>query len=835
MKVKTIFRILVAIALFAIVSLSAFAQSNGRVRFVHVVPNAPAVDVYINGLLALTALDYGSSSNYLIAPAGDHTVIVTATGESTALWEQTITVEQDRATTYIASEATFTAFRENLSTASFGNTRLLLVHALSGADPVDVSLAETITLNGVEQSAGTKIATGMSYNTSFGAFDLPVYNYVVNVMAGDTLLLENVALPLNSGTSYLAVVYGTPDSPQVMLLGQMTNPAQDSGLVRVVHAVLGAPAVDVYANNTLVATALEAGVATVHMSLPTGNILVEFKVAGTEDILASTEIVVDAFVPKTVVAMDATGAVALSVVTDDISAPASTATRTTFTITNAIPMSMLTELTLDGESLLSDMLPYAESAVISRDASAGELNFTIASASGDVTGTESVVFYGGAYYNLVLVAQENEAFLLSYPTAITQTVNSAPVVTDSVAVVATPEPIVTAEPVVAATPEPTAQPVVNQTTPVPAQPVVTDPKQIIATVTGMNVGVSLQLRQNPNSNAFSLGLAPNGTVLLVNGREGAPVALVEGQAPPPEADTWVDPVGLLTSEQDDLNPANTWLNVTYQTSDGGTVTAWANAQFLDVRNGRGDKVRLRDIVDLVGGNVPGRAQATTVVTPPPLPQDVLTAVVINLNVGANLNIRRFPTVDGEVLARVPNNTVLLFKGMLETDDWAFVEYTTPEGNIVTGWVSADFLRYEYNGRTFTLENFKNVVSRVTAQAMFEIIPATQGGDVRGAGGGAPVIAPTAQFDRNTYVLTILVDPTAGLNVRRYTDATSEVINRIPGGTVLATNGRDVTGGWLSVTLEGADGWVDARFVSITLNGRGIAVDEVPIASQQALP
>lgn len=837
------FRVLaLALVLVAVVS-SALAQGNGRVRFVHVVPGVGAVDVYVNNVLVVAGLAYGSASDYVIAPAGDHNARVTLAEQSDVLWEQAIAVAESRATTFIASKPSFTSFNENLGATTLGNTRLLLIHAIDGAPAVDVSLAEAVSLNGVEQPAGTQIAVGMAYDTSFGSFDLPAQTYVVDVTAGDTTVLDNVALPLDSGTTYFAIAYGTPTAPEALLLRQMTTPASDEGLVRFVHAVVGAPSVDVFVNDTLVAPSLSAEDATVHMSLPSGTHTVTYRVVNTEDVLVSTQVVVEAAQPKTIVAMDAGGAVALTEVLDDVSAPASVSTRISATLVNAIPMSAVSVLNLGANALLEEPLAYAEHVGFTFDPAIDVLTYSIVGMNGELNGeNEARAFYGGTYYNFVIVGSD-EPKVLVFPTSLSQTVGSAPQRGGTtVAQAATPAPVVE-QPAVVTTPAPVQQP-----------PVATgDSRQILGQIV-LNPGANLQLRQFPNASALSLGLAPSGATLEINGREGAPVALVEGQAPPPEAALWVDPVASLTSDNDDLDPTQTWLNVTYVPADGGRIVAWVNAQFLDLRNGRGERVKLRDIVDLVGGNVPGRAvgvaatapsttapSTTTTTNAPsaqqPAGQDSILAIVFGMNPGAGVNIRRYPSTDAEVLGRAVNDTVLRFVGANETDDWAFIEFASPEGTLVSGWVSTQFLRYEYNGRNFNSETVKNVVSRGTSQALFEIIPPTRAGDVSfNASGSAPtVITQATPAPRNVYFGTVQLDATANLQLRRYADSTSESLGLIPGGSTIEVDGRNIDATWYYVTYNGVSGWVSVQFVNVTLNGRVVALADVPIASASPNP
>nr|MCU0511586.1 DUF4397 domain-containing protein [Anaerolineae bacterium] len=290
-----------------LVSISLVAgQGSARVRFAHAIPGGTAIDVFINGSLAITALEFGSATTYLTVPAGDHTVTVTPAGIATPLWAQAITVEADRAITYIASSPAtlrFDAFTDNLTETPFGTGRLLLVHALAGGPAVDIQLAEPVTLGGTVQPAGTVIAPQVAYGASFGSFDLPALTYVFNVVAGNTPLLSELAIPLTSNTSAIAVVYGTADAPTALLLTAPTGPAAGSGFVRLVHGVMGAPAVDVFINDTLIAPALSTDRPTEHIALPAGEHSVVLRAAGTADDLLEAALTVAAGGAQTVVAL----------------------------------------------------------------------------------------------------------------------------------------------------------------------------------------------------------------------------------------------------------------------------------------------------------------------------------------------------------------------------------------------------------------------------------------------------------------------------------------------------------------------------------------------------
>src|SRR5690606_54213 len=126
------------------------AQDNAEIRFVHVIPNAVPVEVYVNGTLADKNLNYGEASNNITVTAGKHTITATAAGLTSSLWEQSVSVSGSSQSTFIASDATFpqcAAFSDNLSSTAFGTSRLAIIHALAGAPDVSVQLAESVSLN----------------------------------------------------------------------------------------------------------------------------------------------------------------------------------------------------------------------------------------------------------------------------------------------------------------------------------------------------------------------------------------------------------------------------------------------------------------------------------------------------------------------------------------------------------------------------------------------------------------------------------------------------------------------------------------------------------------
>jgi len=824
-----ILRILaVMFALFTVQMLGlsgVSAQGNSAVRFMHAIPNTAPVDVYINGTLVAVNLSYGNATGYIQVPAGNHVVAVTPTGIATVLWQQDFAAAAGSPVTMIAAEAgSFSAFTDNLNATAFGGSRLLLIHALAGGPAVDVQLAEPVTLNGVEQSAGTVIAPAVAYGNSFGAFDLPAQTYVVNVLPSGgsafSTLLGSVPLTLHSGTSNMAVVYGSATSPQAALLSAATTAGAGDGFVRLVHGVVSAPAVDVFLNETLVISGLTIDRPSDHIAVPAGSYKLSVRLAGAETEVVATDVTVEAGTAQTVSILGAAGGFIVAAQNDDLSnLNESTAVVSVF---NTIEGATVSVALADGTDLGSGVAFSKGAPAVALAPTRSGLSFTLT--LGDNSGTLSIpetTFYGGVYYNIIVL--DGDAFsapsLLIAPTTLAQTLASAPGAGNTTLVVNQPASEVSNEP------STSSETVQQQATPAPVQGGI--PANAVTAEVILDPSANLQLRQYPNAEALSLGLAPSGSRLEVNGREGRPVALVEGQEPPAEAAEWVDPVTLLPDEDTDLDPATTWLNVTYYTPDGGEINAWVLSQFLLVREPDGDRQRIADL-PTVGGNIPGEARNTQI-SSPRAPEDRTVAVVININATANLNLRRTPTTDGEVLAQLPLETVVDIVGLIDVEEgvefipaeavWAFVNYSPASGGVISGWVSTGFLRYEWNNRTITLDELfqRGLISRVAPDTIGRISATT-----------AQISAPTPDPRRDAYVAEVILDASANLQFRRNPDAQSESLNLIPAGTFLIVDLRSPDNLWLRAEFEGQTGWISSQYVALTFNGRQAELAEVPL-------
>ncbi|HYO89904.1 MAG TPA: DUF4397 domain-containing protein, partial [Candidatus Limnocylindrales bacterium] len=543
--------VLAITALLFALPLSAQADESASVRFLHALPGAGPVDVYVDGQLTLVNLEFGAPSLFVQIPAGAHTVTVTQTGVTTALWQQEITPAAGTSLTMVVSTTDpleFTVFQNDVTPLPEGKARITGIHAIAGGPVVDVVLAD-----------GRAVIPGLQYNTPYGTLDVPtgVYELAVVPQGGtvDAALIPVTPINLNSGTSYQIVAYGTASLPNILVLSAPAAGDASSAGLRVVHGVAGGPAVDLYLNDILIAPSLEFGGSTVFMQLPAGEYDAVLVPAGDPSgaPVASATLTLQAGADVTALAVADPEGVAFQVIpVSDINASAENAVVQVVNLSTANATAVLS----GGASVVE--ATAGQTGDVSLPATSDNL---VVSATGADLATIAGPFYGGAEYTVVVVDSGDGpmAFVLP-PVSVATSIGSAPgnqtvslageqPTEAPVAPTEAPAPtaaVVEAQPTLAPEVLPTAAPAGG----LPTARVLTDP------------GVNVHLRQFPSSQALSLSLIGSGTNVDVLGREGAPATRPDATATPegtPEPTPFVDPATLLESPGDDLDPTTTWL------------------------------------------------------------------------------------------------------------------------------------------------------------------------------------------------------------------------------------------------------------------------------------
>lgn len=159
-------------ALVLCASMAVAQSGNGRVRVVHASPDAPAVDIYVNGGKVLENLPFREYSEYLALPAGSYSVDIKVTGTDTLVKNVPISVAAGKDYTAMAvgyaggNTPGFDVMwlEDDNSLPADNGVKLRVVHAAPGAPQVDVYVTtpfETLMgKNAVLSNVPFKVASG---------------------------------------------------------------------------------------------------------------------------------------------------------------------------------------------------------------------------------------------------------------------------------------------------------------------------------------------------------------------------------------------------------------------------------------------------------------------------------------------------------------------------------------------------------------------------------------------------------------------------------------------------------------------------------------------------
>ncbi|MBL8173481.1 MAG: DUF4397 domain-containing protein [Bryobacterales bacterium] len=179
---------------------SSMMAQNARIRVVHASPDAPAVDVLVNGAKVLEGIPFLGYSDYLSVPAGRYDIRVNVSGtENTVL----------RANPELSSGNDFTAIAvgkvanlelmltaDNNTEPAAGTVRLRAIHAAPGAPTVDIFATAPYGVLGSATLAGVPFKAVSDY------LEVPAGTYQARVaVAGTkTVAIDSGRLPLMGGT-----------------------------------------------------------------------------------------------------------------------------------------------------------------------------------------------------------------------------------------------------------------------------------------------------------------------------------------------------------------------------------------------------------------------------------------------------------------------------------------------------------------------------------------------------------------------------------------------------------------------------------------------------------
>lgn len=289
------------------------------VRIVHASPDAPAIDLLLDGQPVAENIGFGTATAYAAVAPGDHQVQVVPTGESDPLIDQRLTLVGETAAILAVigpvANLQFQVQAVDLGAIPPGQARLRVLHAVPDAPAIDVAVAgrEEPLVGGVAFPVGPPAPAGDLASdggmltpvdglgapamvddaalggegvtpTVGGYHDVDAGTFDLEVRDADTgrVLGAMPGLRLDPGQAYDLVVLGQPGGGEVRLLMLETRVNVPCGTVlgigqateaclRVIHASPDAGQVDIYVGELLTVQGLAFGGSTEFAAAPSGQ------------------------------------------------------------------------------------------------------------------------------------------------------------------------------------------------------------------------------------------------------------------------------------------------------------------------------------------------------------------------------------------------------------------------------------------------------------------------------------------------------------------------------------------------------------------------------------
>ena len=218
--------LVIAGAIFLSIAGPTGAAGTSMVRVLHASPDAPAVDVYLDGtaVSALTNVPFGVISGYLAIPAGAHNVKVYATGTTTGpVIDADVTVAAGSKYTIAATGAVASITAQVIQDSpspSCATAQVRVVHFSADAPAVDIATSGA--------APADAVIKGLTYPNASAYLALPGNTYDLDVrLAGTTTVA--LALP--------GVAIADCKAYSVFAIGSAASPAVGGNALRVVVAV----------------------------------------------------------------------------------------------------------------------------------------------------------------------------------------------------------------------------------------------------------------------------------------------------------------------------------------------------------------------------------------------------------------------------------------------------------------------------------------------------------------------------------------------------------------------------------------------------------------------
>lgn len=174
-----------------------------RIRIGHCSPDAPNVDVHVDGSPALEDAAFGDLSDYVTISPGKHDVRVVPSDGGEAVIEAELELEDETAYTVLATgmleEIQPTIFEDEPGEVPSGNAHVRFIHTSPDAPNVSISAA-----------GGPEVFSDVGFRqaSDYTALDDGTYDLEVRPTGADDVVLTLDGVALEGATAYTVVAIG---------------------------------------------------------------------------------------------------------------------------------------------------------------------------------------------------------------------------------------------------------------------------------------------------------------------------------------------------------------------------------------------------------------------------------------------------------------------------------------------------------------------------------------------------------------------------------------------------------------------------------------------------
>lgn len=306
-------------------------NGNSNIRVIHTSYDAPAVDVSVNGTVAISDLAYGESSGYAQLPSTSTNIKVTPSGAATpVVIDATVVPESGKEYTVIAAgplASIAPVLVEDDRTVKDDKARVRFAHMSPDAPAVDIRLNNGNGAVVFGNAAFRDVASYIEVDGTSYVFAVTPANSNSEVIVFDPITVEN-------GKIYTVVAHGTldandeyPFAVRVFVDNGMGDAFADftafgKSNVKVIHASPDAPAVDLLVDNAVAGSGLTYPNNTGYLPVTGGERNIKVNVSGTSTTVIEADIDFKKDMNYSVFAVDYVSSIGPLLIMDDLTAPA---------------------------------------------------------------------------------------------------------------------------------------------------------------------------------------------------------------------------------------------------------------------------------------------------------------------------------------------------------------------------------------------------------------------------------------------------------------------------------------------------------------------------------